>query len=320
MMNPDFDFVDLGFVGISTFCKFPYVKDIEGMDVDVAIVGAPLDQGAFNRTGTRNGPRAIREASQLYGTAIIPEQGIYDIELGRYKLENTKIIDYRDIPIAPTLIQENLDLITKTIADILRHKVFPIVLGGDHSITHPVIRAFEKISLNIIHFDTHIDFADDILGITHSHSNPIKRVSELKNIQKITQIGIRGLLNPELYVDEAREFGAQVITAIDVIKSGTGWVMNQIPEAENIYITIDIDVLDPSVAPGTGTLEPGGLNYIQMRDMLAQLPQKGKIVEFDLVEVNPLYDPAGITAQVASRLILDFLAAIREATTCKRIK
>jgi len=312
-MSLSFDFVDLGFVGIPTFCKFPYVKDIEGMDVDVAVVGAPLDQGTFNRIGARNGPRAIREASQIYGPAIIHDCGVYDVELGRYKLANTKIIDYGDIPVAPTLIQENLDLITGTVAKILHHKVFPVILGGDHSITYPVIRAFKNIPLNIVHFDSHMDFADDILGITHSHSNPIKRASELENVQKITQIGIRGLLNPELYVEEAKKFGARVITAIEAIKSGTDWVLSQIPKAKNIYVTIDIDALDPSVAPGTGTPEPGGFNYLQMRDMLTQLPKKGKIVGFDLVEVNPLYDPAGITSQVASRLILDFLAAIREA-------
>jgi len=311
-MSGNFDFVDLGFVGISTFCKFPYVKDLEGMNVDVAVIGAPLDQGTFNRTGARNGPRAIREASQLYGPAIIHELGVYDVELGRYKLANTKIIDYGDIPVAPTLIQENLDLITKTVKKILHHKVFPIIIGGDHSITYPVIRAFDNIPLNIVHFDTHMDFADDLLGITHSHSNPIKRASELKTVQKIIQIGIRGLLNPELYIEEAKTARARVITAIDVIKSGTDWVLSQIPKAENIYVTIDIDVLDPSIAPGTGTPEPGGLNYLQMREMLTQLPKKGKIVGFDLVEVNPFYDPAGITSQVASRLILDFLAAIRE--------
>ena len=317
-MNSNFDFIDLGFVGIPTFCKFPYVKDLEGMNIDVAIVGAPLDQGTFNRTGARNGPRAIREASQIYGTAIIHENGVYDIELGRYKLANTKIIDYGDIPVAPTLIQENLDLITNTIENILNQKVFPVILGGDHSITFPVIRAFKNIPLDIIHFDTHMDFADDILGITHSHSNPIKRAAELENIQEITQIGIRGLLNPEIYVEEAKKFGAKVITAIDAIKSGTDWVISQIPKAKNIYVTIDIDVLDPSVAPGTGTPEPGGFNYLQMRDMLTKLAKKGKIVGFDLVEVNPLYDPAGITSQVASRLILDFLAAIREESYFKK--
>ncbi|HMF29942.1 MAG TPA: agmatinase [Candidatus Lokiarchaeia archaeon] len=285
---------------------------MDGIDVDMAVIGAPLDQGSFNRTGARLGPRGIRDASQLYGTAFLPDRGMYDVELGRYKLANTKIVDLGDIPVAPTLSEENLDFITDGVKEILQHNVFPVVLGGDHSITYPVIRAFEDVPLDIVHFDTHMDFGDDMLGVTISHANPIKRSSELEQVKHITQIGIRGLLNPDLYIDEAKEFGARVITASEVIKAGTDWVVNQIPEAENIYVTFDIDALDPSVAPGTGTPEPGGLTYLQMREMLTALPQKGKIVGFDLVEVNPLYDPAGTTAQVAARLILDFLAAVRD--------
>jgi agmatinase len=308
---PSFDFIDLAFVGIPTFCKFPYVKELENNKVDVAIVGAPLDQGSFNRAGAREGPRAIRQASQLYGTAFVTNLGFFDVEMGGYKLGNTKIVDYGDIPVAPTLSHENLDSITETIKEIHRHNVFPVVLGGDHSIAYPVIRALDDIPFSIVHFDTHMDFGDDIMDIQISHANPIKRASELDNVKEITQIGIRGLLNPEFYVDEANDYGARVITSIEVIKKGTDWVVNQIPETENIYVTIDIDVLDPSVAPGTGTPEPGGLSYLHMRDMLTALPKKGKIVGFDLVEVNPLYDPTGITAQVATRLILDFLAAIR---------
>ncbi len=313
-MSPGSEFIDLAFVGIPTFCKFPFVRDLEGKAVDMAVVGAPLDQGSFDRTGSRNGPRAIREASQMYGTAFIPERGVYDVELGRYKLANTKIVDYGDVPVAPTLTQENLDAITDAVKDILDHNVFPVVLGGDHSITFPVVRAYEGVPLDIVHFDTHMDFADDMLGITHSHANPIKRISELENIGHITQVGIRGLLNPDLYVDEARDFGARVITATEALKAGSEWVLNQIPDAENLYVTLDIDAMDPSVAPGTGTPEPGGFNYLQMRDMLTGLASKGKIVGFDLVEVNPLYDPAGITSLVAARLILDFLASIRETS------
>jgi agmatinase len=310
-MSPGFEFVDLGFVGVSTFCKFPYVKELEGKDIDVAIIGAPLDQGTFNRTGQRNGPRAIRDASQMYGTAFVNGRGVYDVELGRYKLADTNLIDYGDVPVAPTMSQENIDMITDNIKELLKHNIFPVTLGGDHSVTYPVVRAFKDTTpLSIVHFDTHMDFADDILGIQISHSNPIKRISEMENIDKITQIGIRGLLNPDMYVDEAKDFGARVITAREALKNGSDWVFKQIPESENIYVTIDIDALDPSVAPGTGTPEPGGFNYIQMKEMLMGLPKKGNIVGFDVVEVNPLYDPAGITSLVASRLVIDFLAAI----------
>jgi len=301
---------DLPFVGIPTFCKFPHTKNLE--NIDVAVVGAPLDQGTTNRTGTRYGPRAIREASQIYGAFFSKEKGIYDIELGKFKLGGTKIVDYGDIPVGPTLTEINLDLITMSVRDIIRKKVFPVVLGGDHSITFPVIRAFKKIPMDIVHFDTHTDFLDEEFGIKFCHANPIKRSSELNNVNKITQIGIRGLVNPIYMTEEAMKYGTNIITAEKAIKQGMNWVIEQIPEAENIYVTIDIDALDPSCAPGTGTPEPGGFNYLQMREMLTALPKKGNIIGFDLVEVNPLYDPAGITGQLAARIIIDFLAAIRE--------
>ena len=305
MNNPT---VELPFLGITTFCKFPHTTNLEG--IDVAVIGAPIDQGTTNRPGTRFGPRGIREASQIYGSFFNQGKGIYDIELRRHKLFNLKLIDYGDIPVAPTLSELNLDIITNTIRRILRKKVFPVIIGGDHSITFPAVKAFKNNPMDIVHFDTHLDFLDQEAGIVISHANPLKRASELKNINKITQIGIRGLLNPDYITNEAEKYGTNIITAENAIKNGMEWVINQIPDAENIYVTIDIDSLDPSCAPGTGTPEPGGFSYLQMREMLTSIPKKGNIIGFDIVEVNPLYDPSGITSQLASRLIIDFLGAI----------
>jgi len=305
--------VGLPFTGIPTFCKFPLISRLEGMDVDVAIIGVPLDLGTTNRTGARYGPRAIRDGSQIYANVMQPELGVYDVELGRYKLAKTRIADHGDVSIAPTSCEENLDPITHRVREILRHRAFPVVLGGDHSVTYPVIRAYKNVALDIVHFDTHMDFADELMGTSTSHASPIKRASELENVGEITQIGIRGLLNPkDLFVNQAKKRGARVVTATEAIRLGSAWVLKQIPKAENLYVTIDIDALDPSVAPGTGTPEPGGFTYLQMKEMLAGVAEKGRIIGFDLVEVNPLYDPAGITAQLAARLILDFLGVIRE--------
>ncbi len=302
---------DLPFVGIPTFCKVPFTQNLD--NIDVAIVGAPLDQGVTNRPGARYGPKAIREASQIYGSFLVPNQGIYDVELDGFKLAKTKIIDYGDVPVMPTLCELNLNSITSAVRKITRRNIFPITLGGDHSITFPVVRAFKQYEMDIVHFDTHLDFMDESVGLSISHANPIKQISNLPNIHKITQIGIRGLLNPIFVKQAAVKYGAQIITAEKAIKQGTNWVLDQILiESENIYVTIDIDALDPSCAPGTGTPEPGGFSYLQMREMLTNLPKKGNIVGFDLVEVNPLYDPTGITAQVAARLIIDFIAAIKE--------
>jgi agmatinase len=126
----------------------------------------------------------------------------------------------------------------------------------------------------------------------------------------ITQVGVRGFATPRSVHSEALVAGSNIIAADQVIENGHRWVLERVPDADNLYVTIDIDVLDPSLAPGTGTPEPGGLGYRQLRDILLGLPEKGRIVGFDIVEVNPLYDHAELTPQVAARLALDFLGAI----------
>ncbi|MBI2311303.1 MAG: arginase family protein [Betaproteobacteria bacterium] len=158
-----------------------------------------------------------------------------------------------------------------------------------------------------MHFDAHLDLMDDFMGIRYSHANPMKRIAELEHIIGLTQIGIRGLLNGLLGAEKK----AHYFTAEDVRQRGEEFVASQIPQSENIYISVDIDCLDPSVAPGTGTPEPGGLTYLQLRALLRACAGKGRLVGMDLVEVNPLFDPTGITANVAARLILDALGAAK---------
>lgn len=301
---------ELGFYGISTFCKFPYTRDLTG--VDAAVIGVPMDQATMHRSGTRNGPRAIRQASQFYGMCYSPEEGIYDIELGRSILGGIKIIDYGDVQIGPVDLEKNMNLINRFFKEIFKSKVFPVTLGGDHSITYPVVKAFDNIPVDIIHFGAHLDFLDNEGDMKFSHANPIKRISELENVNKITQIGIRGLANPLVITEEAVKYGSRIITARDVLNRGAEWTLAQIPSADNLYVTIDIEVLDPALAPGTGTPEAGGLTYIELKEILTSLPEKGNIIGFDLVEVNSLYDSGEVTAQVAARLIIDFLGAIME--------
>lgn len=192
--------------------------------------------------------------------------------------------------------------------NIINEDVFPVAFGGDHSITFPIINAFD-VPLDIIHFDTHLDFIDSIANIKLSHSNPLKRASELKKVGNITQIGIRGFTDSKTNYEEAIKYGSRIITAEEVLKNDAGLSLEQIPESKNIYVTMDIDVLDPSVAPGTGTPEPGGLSYLQMRELITALPKKGNIIGFDMVEVNPLFDHAELASHVAARLVFDFLAA-----------
>lgn len=248
-------------------------------------------------------------ASQNYGIYHSFEKGAFDLEQRKHILQGVKFIDYGDLPILPTHTRTNMHMIHDTFKNIIDKAVFPLAFGGDHSITFPIIDAFD-VPLDIIHFDTHLDFLDNVANVKFSHSNPIKRASELENVENIIQIGIRGFTDNETNYEEATKYGSQIITANEVFKKGTDMILEQIPLSKNIYVTLDIDVLDPSLAPGTGTPEPGGLNYIQLKELLTGLTKKGNIIGFDLVEVNPLFDPADITSQVAARLAFDFLGAV----------
>lgn len=304
------NFNDIGsrfpYIGVDTFYGYPNSKDIDG--IDVAITGVPFDHGTTNRPGARFGPRSIRTASKNYGI-YLNELGAFDSELQHYILGGVKIVDYGDVPILPTHTKTNMRMINTTFKKIVDSDVFPVAFGGDHTVTYPIVNSFKK-PLDVIHFDTHLDFVDGTENLKFSHSNPLKRVSEIENVNNITQIGIRGFTDKIENYDESKNYGSTIISASEVTDYGTAWVLNQIPESDNLYVTIDIDVLDPSIAPGTGTPEPGGLTYNQLKDILTNLKDKGDILGFDVVEVNPLFDPSELTSLTAARLGFDFLGSI----------
>jgi len=298
-----------GYEGIPSFCRVPMCFDYTGLEADIAIVGICLDTGTTNRTGTRFGPRAIREASMPYAMGYTQHSGFYDIDQRKHLLAGVRIVDCGDVPTLVTLVTETFDMITQSIKDIRSRGAMPVVIGGDHSISFPVVRAFDDTPLHLVQFDTHLDLMDEVVGIRLSHANPMRRISELEHVTGMTHIGIRGLLNPPDWAEAGESGKSRFFTAEDVHEKGPEFVASQIPESENLYVTLDIDSLDPTEAPGTGTPEPGGLTYRQLRTMLRICAQKGKLVGMDLVEVNPLYDPTGRTAQLAARLIIDLLGA-----------
>jgi agmatinase len=299
----------LGYEGIASFCRVPMCFDPTELEADLAVVGICLDTGTSNRSGTRFGPRAIREASLIYTMGYSQQAGFHDVEQRKHLLSGVRIVDCGDIPTIPTLVMETLDLITQSVKDIRSSGAVPVVLGGDHSISFPVVRAFDDTPVHVVQFDTHLDYMDDTFGIRYSHANPMKRISELDHVTGLTHIGIRGFLNRPEWAEAGESGKSKFYTADDVYEQGPEAIAQKIPESENIYVTLDIDSLDPTEAPGTGTPEPGGLTYRQLRTMLRICASKGKLVGMDLVEVNPLFDPTGRTAQVAARLIIDLLGA-----------
>jgi len=281
------------------------------LEADIAVVGICFDTANFSRCGARYGPQAIREASNFMGLVHDPNGGFFDSELGRNVLSGVGIVDCGDITVFPSLPELTFETVKSQIKAIRSRGAVPVVLGGEHTISIPVFWAFDDLPLHIVQFDSHLDLMDDTAGIKYADASPMKRAIEMENVKGLTQIGIRGFLNtPDLW-KETEDERITTFTAERVHDEGVDSIVSQIPECENLYITLDIDVLDPAEAPGSGAPEPGGLSYRQMRKLLRGCAEKGKLVGMDVMEVNPMFDPTERTAYLAVRLILDSLAAAR---------
>jgi agmatinase len=216
------------------------------------------------------------------------------------------------VSIVPSRSDLSYESITATVGGLIDRGLFVVSAGGDHSVSFPIIRAHSsRRRINIVQFDTHLDFTDEVSGARYTQGSPMRRASELEGVDKIIQIGIRGLLNSPVSHMSAIAAGNIVVTTQDLRKMGAEETIRMVPPGD-CYVTIDIDLFDPSIAPGTGTPEPGGLGYDEMKALLAALAgrQDVTIRGFDLVEVNPLLDHNGTTALLASRVILDFLGMI----------
>jgi agmatinase len=190
---------------------------------------------------------------------------------------------------------------------ILAKRAFPIILGGDHSITFPVVRAY-AIPLTIVHIDAHLDTWNGAKG-NLDHASWVLRVAKLPTVKNITQLGMRGIANDPEAAGNAKLLHTKIVTGEEIHRRGIAAAIEAIPQSENIYVTFDVDSMDPTLAPGTGTLEPGGLNFAEIDDLMHGIPTKGKLVGLDIVEVNPYRDPSGRTAQTAIRLMVDLLGA-----------
>jgi agmatinase len=199
--------------------------------------------------------------------------------------------------------------------DVLKiagQNVLPVVMGGDHAVPIPVVRALaSRGPFHVVQFDAHLDFVDTRFGVTHGHGNPMRRISEMEHVSGITHIGIRGPgSSGKEDFEAARAYGSRVIGPREFRRLGAEKVVGELPTGVNYYVTIDCDVLDPALAPGNGSPSPGGLDYYELTDVLRGIAARGDVVGFDFCEVAPMYDPSGITCQVAARVILDFLGAI----------
>jgi agmatinase len=301
--------LNLPFVGISTFGKSPYQPDWSAIDADVAVMGAPFDFGTQWRAGARFGPRSVREASTLFSFG---HAGAYDHEDDVTYLEGVRMVDIGDADIVHTDTVTSHANIEAGVRAILRAGALPVVIGGDHSVNIPCIRAFDGHGpIHIVQIDAHLDFVDVRHGVRFGHGNPMRRAAEQAHVTGLSQLGIRNVSSTakEGY-EAARAMGSDILSVRQVRKLGVEAVLARIPEGVRYYVTIDIDGFDPSIAPGTGTPSHGGFLYYEVLELLSGLATRGEVVGIDLVEVAPDYDHTGTTAILAAQVLLNFIGRI----------
>jgi agmatinase len=305
-----------GYAGINTFQKLPLVLDpaeLEG--VDVAILGAPMDDLVTHRPGTRFGPREIRSAIEGGG-----RPRAYHMDLGIDPFAELKVVDHGDAAVTPANPEGNHRAIRKSVSDIVSAGAVPVVLGGDHSISYPDIAAvaeqFDSGSLAVIHFDAHADTALENWGVEWSHGTPFRHLVDNDIIRgdRLVQIALRGYWP---YPEEwawMRSAGIRWHRMEQVVDAGIDTVVKsalyEIGDAAHLFLSVDIDSLDPAFAPGTGTPEPGGLSTRELLRAVRRIVLERGLVGMDVVEVSPPYDHAQITSIAAHRVVLEALSAL----------
>lgn len=296
------------YAGAFTFARCPASRDLSR--ADVAIVGVPMDMAVMYRSGARFGPRAIRDAS---GGLRPHAQTLDELE---EPFRSLRVIDYGDLQVFPGYIEDSLARIQADIAPIVEAGVFPLVLGGDHSTTLPILRALAARHgvLSLVHFDAHPDFWP--LPDNRLHHGTVFRTAVQEGLidpEASVQIGIRGSISAGI-IAEARAAGFRLLTAQEFAHQGVRATVDDIQRRANlpVYVSLDIDSVDPAFAPGTGTPEVAGLTSREIVDLVRGL--RGlPLVGFDIVEVAPAYDSAEITALLAAHLVYEFLLVLAES-------
>lgn len=294
------------FAGIKTFMRLPNVTTTEG--VDVAIVGVPFDTGASYRVGARFGPEAIRSVSAL----LRHHNEVLDVSI----FDHCSVVDYGDLPVNPGYIEDSYKMIEEGLLPILDGGVTPIMLGGDHSVTLPELRAMAKTHgpVALIHFDSHTDTGDKRFGRKYTHGTPFRRAVEegLILVDHSIQAGMRGSIYSRDSLDDARKMGFDLVTSVEAQEWGIDELIRRIRDRAGdakAFVSFDIDFVDPAFAPGTGTPEVGGFTSREALRVVRGLRDLD-LVGFDLVEVLPQYDLSQITALLAANIVYEFISLI----------
>ncbi len=305
--------IDIG--ALRTFFRRPLIADTQALAErrpDVAILGAPYDLGVTNRPGARFGPHGVRTAAYYSGS--------YHLSFGIEIFDWLDVVDAGDVWCPhgqPERCHANIEA---RVAEIAELGILPVIIGGDHSITAHVGHALARVHgagrIGVIHFDAHADTADEIEGNLAGHGTPMRRLIESGDVdpRQFVQIGLRSHWPGEDTFDWMAEQGMRWHLMDEVCERGLPAVVDtaiaEVEECDRIYLTVDIDCLDPAFAPGTGTPEAGGLNLAELIRAVRQIAMRCDLVAMDVVEVSPPYDHAELTVNAAHHLVIEALAAL----------
>jgi guanidinopropionase len=313
----DFQPLDSGivprFAGVPTFMRLPQAEPEE---VDIALIGIPFDGGTTNRAGARHGPRELRNQSSMV-RRVHHVTGVSPFDLVR-------VADCGDVPTNPLDLDDSLDQIAKFYSRVRAAGAVPLSAGGDHLISLPILRGLASGQpLGMIHFDAHTDTYDSFFGTSrYNHGTPFRRAIEegLLDPKRVVQIGLRGAISEASNYDYAREQGIRLIFIEEVEERGVAEVMAEarsIVGDAPIYVSFDIDVIDPSFAPGTGTPEIGGVTAREAQALVRQL--RGlNIAGADLVEVSPPFDQGGMTALCGATIMFELLCILADSAHTRK--
>ena len=289
----------------ATFMRLPYLRDASRLDV--AIVGVPYDGGTSYRPGARHGPRHIRDQSSL----IRP----FNPVLGVAPFERLRVADYGDVDVSPVSIEETFAAVERDLDEIVAGGAIPLAIGGDHSITLPVLRSLARRHgpLALVHFDSHPDTWGEYAGSYHYHGSTFRRAIEegIVDGRRLIQIGIRGPIYGAEDFDFHTEHGLEAIRIGEVKEGGVEAVLARLGRLAGrpAYCSFDIDAVDPAYAPATGTPEVGGLTAYEAVSLVRGLRHLD-LVGADIVEVSPPYDVSGLTAMLAANVLFELLSVI----------
>lgn len=294
------------FAGPATMMRLPTQATVAGLDA--CFVGVPMDIGTSNRPGTRLGPRQIRDESRM----LRP----FNMATGAAPFEHLQVADIGDVPINTFDLKKSVGIIEAFYDDILAGGTIPLTLGGDHTLTWPILKAMRKVHgpVALIHVDAHADINEHMFGETVAHGCPFRRAWEDDCLQndRVFQIGLRGTGYSPQDFDWGRERGWKVLQAEACWHRSLAPLMERVRATMGdapVYLSFDIDALDPGFAPGTGTVEPGGLSTWQALEIVRGCAGLN-LVGCDLVEVSPPYDTSGNTALIGANLLYEMLCAL----------